>query len=79
MAARSLADLRKQLRPHEDGLILTAGRRQATFLPAVWARLPDPDDFVAALLYKGGWAPDRLPPGTLAHRYAVAEFHAAPY
>jgi AmmeMemoRadiSam system protein A len=73
---RRMADLTKQLRPYVDGLILTAGRRQATFLPAVWAKLPDPDEFVGALLLKGGWAPDRLPVGIVAHRYAVTEFHS---
>jgi AmmeMemoRadiSam system protein A len=76
MLARGLADLPRQLRPGIDGLILTAGRHQATFLPAVWRKLPDPDDFVAALLAKGGWTADRVPPGILAHRYTVMEFHS---
>ncbi len=76
MRARRLAELPQLLRPGIDGLILSTGRRQATFLPAVWARLPDPDEFVAALLAKGGWAPDRLPPGIRVHRYTVAEFHS---
>jgi hypothetical protein len=73
-----LGELTKQLRPHVDGLILTAGRRQATFLPAVWQKLPDPVDFVGALLAKGGWSPDRLPTGVVVHRYAVTEFHSNP-
>lgn len=77
MLASGLAELRRQLRPRIDGLILTAGRRQATFLPAVWRKLPDPGDFVAALLAKGGWAPDRLPLGIRAHRYTVMEFHSS--
>jgi len=77
MPARELADLLRQLRPRVDGLILTSGRHQATFLPAVWEKLPDPNDFVAALLAKGGWAQDRLPPGIRAHRYTVAEFHSS--
>jgi AmmeMemoRadiSam system protein A len=77
MSFRGVADLRSQLRPHIDGLILTVGRRQATFLPAVWEKLPDSDDFVAALLTKGGWASDGLPPGMRAHRYTVTEFHSS--
>jgi len=76
LPARRLADLLRQLRPYVDGLVLSAGRRQATFLPAVWEKLPDPADFVAALLVKGGWAPDRLPPGATMRRYTTAEFHA---
>jgi len=74
LPAKGLAELTRRLRPHVDGLILTAGRRQATFLPAVWEKLPDPVDFVAALLAKGGWAPDRLPPGASVRRYTTAEF-----
>ena len=75
LAARRLGDLLKQLRPHVDGLVLSAGRRQATFLPAVWEKLPEPAEFVAALLVKGGWAPDRLPPGAIMRRYTTKEFH----
>jgi uncharacterized protein len=78
MTVRRLADLSSQLRPFIDGLILTSGRRQATFLPAVWEKLPDPFDFVGALLVKGGWAADRLPLGITVHRYAVTEFHSKP-
>jgi AmmeMemoRadiSam system protein A len=78
MPVRRLADLTSQVRPFIDGLILTAGRRQATFLPAVWEKLPDPFDFVGALLVKGGWAADRLPLGITVHRYAVTEFHSKP-
>jgi AmmeMemoRadiSam system protein A len=76
LSARRLTDLLKQLRPHVDGLIVSAGRRQATFLPAVWKKLPEPADFVAALLVKGGWAPDRLPAGASMRRYTTSEFHA---
>jgi AmmeMemoRadiSam system protein A len=43
------------LRPGVDGLLLTAGARRSTFLPAVWDKLPDPDRFLDALLAKGGW------------------------
>jgi hypothetical protein len=70
-----LTDLRERIRPHVDGLILTVGSRQATFLPAVWKKLPDPGDFVAALLAKGGWARDRWPAGVLVRRYTAMEFH----
>ncbi|MGH3648851.1 MAG: AmmeMemoRadiSam system protein A, partial [Micromonosporaceae bacterium] len=38
------------LRPGVDGLLLTDGSRRATFLPAVWQRLTEPAEFVAALL-----------------------------
>jgi AmmeMemoRadiSam system protein A len=70
-----LAELREMLRPHVDGLILTVGARQATFLPAVWKKLPDPGDFIAALLAKGGWVRDRWPVGLIVRRYTAAEFY----
>ncbi len=75
LPVHGLADLRERIRPHVDGLILTVGSRQATFLPAVWKKLPDPGDFVAALLAKGGWARDRWPAGVLVRRYTAMEFH----
>jgi AmmeMemoRadiSam system protein A len=72
--AGSLDDLCALLRPAVDGLILAAGQRQATFLPAVWGKLPDPADFLRALLAKGGWPRDRLPDGARVQRYTADEF-----
>ena len=50
-----------------------AGGRRATFLPQVWAQLPDPRAFLARLLEKAG-----IPPATPVHalqatRYTVDE------
>jgi AmmeMemoRadiSam system protein A len=74
LAAQGLAELAAILRPGLDGLILQDGRRRATFLPKVWRKLPDPVDFVLALLDKGGW-PDRgWPVGIRAARYTCADF-----
>jgi AmmeMemoRadiSam system protein A len=63
------------LRPGVDGLLLTDGVRRATFLPAVWAAVPEPDRFVAALLRKGGWPPEGWPARLNVRRYTAAEFH----
>jgi AmmeMemoRadiSam system protein A len=52
--AASEADLLQQLRPGEDGLILQEGSRRATFLPAVWESLPEPQSFVRHLKRKAG-------------------------
>jgi AmmeMemoRadiSam system protein A len=71
-AAGALAAL---LRPGIDGLLLTDGARRATFLPAVWRKLAEPDRFVAALLVKGGWPAGSWPAGLVAHRYTAVEFH----
>jgi uncharacterized protein len=68
------AELLASLRPGVDGLILADAQRRATFLPAVWTKLPDPQRFLAALLDKGGWPPGHWPRGLTAHRYTAAEY-----
>jgi AmmeMemoRadiSam system protein A len=73
--ADAASTLVAQLRPGVDGLVLTDGTRRATFLPAVWSKLAEPDRFVAALLAKGGWSTKRWPDHLVAHRYRVVEFH----
>lgn len=68
------AELLATLRPGVDGLILADAQRRATFLPAVWAKLPDPEHFLRALLDKGGWPPGQWPTGLTALRYTAAEY-----
>ncbi|WP_432834702.1 AmmeMemoRadiSam system protein A [Dactylosporangium sp. CA-092794] len=72
--AGSRAELIAALRPGVDGLILHADRRRATFLPSVWAKLAEPELFVAALLRKGGWPDTEWPTGLTALRYGSTEF-----
>ncbi len=48
------ADLPKLLRPHVDGVVLSDGMHQATFLPQVWEQLPDPAEFLSHLCQKMG-------------------------
>lgn len=67
----SEAELAAQLRPGVDGLILRAGGRSATFLPAVWEGLPDPRAFLSELKRKAGLAPGDWPAGVRAERYTV--------
>lgn len=52
-------DLLSKLRPGVDGVVLRHGFQRATFLPQVWEKLPDPEDFLANLCYKMG-APANL-------------------
>jgi len=54
VAFQSEADLLAQLRPGEDGLILVEGGRRGTFLPSVWAQLPEPRQFWEHLKLKAG-------------------------
>jgi AmmeMemoRadiSam system protein A len=54
----SEAELVAALRPGIDGLILTEGHtHRATFLPAVWQSLSEPEEFVRQLKIKAGLAP----------------------
>ncbi|MGM0553477.1 MAG: AmmeMemoRadiSam system protein A [Pseudomonadota bacterium] len=67
--------LLETLRPHRDGLILHAAGRRATFLPAVWENLPDPEAFIAALLQKAGLPPDAWSDSLETWRYEALEIH----
>ncbi len=48
-------DLPRLLRPGVDGVTLVyRGQRQATFLPQVWGKIPDPVEFLSRLCLKMG-------------------------
>ena len=51
-------DLLAQIRAGEDGLILEADGRRATFLPQVWESIPDKRPFLRELARKAGLADD---------------------
>jgi AmmeMemoRadiSam system protein A len=70
------ADLPKILRPNIDGVIIRDGMRRATFLPQVWVKIPDPEEFLEQLCMKMGSPPDlwrRKKIDVLT--YQVEEFH----
>lgn len=69
------AGLLSQIRAGEDGIILEADGRRATFLPQVWASLPDKRAFLAELLRKAGLAPDTPLARCAISRYRVVKFH----
>jgi AmmeMemoRadiSam system protein A len=69
----SEADLLATLRPGIDGLILADGTHRATFLPQVWAQLPDPADFVAHLKTKAGLSADHWSKTIKLWRYEVVK------
>jgi AmmeMemoRadiSam system protein A len=72
------ADLLARLRPGIDGVILSAGYRSATFLPQVWAQLPEPAVFLSHLCLKAGLAPDSWQSSTLGiMTYQVQHFSDA--
>lgn len=68
------ADLIRQLRPGEDGLILTDGAYQGTFLPSVWESLPTPELFWRQLKRKAGLSVDHWTPTLRVSRYYTESF-----
>jgi len=69
-------DLLAKLRPHVDGVILKGDFRRATFLPQVWEKIPDPEDFLDHLCAKMGAKPNLWRNTKLqVYVYQVEEFH----
>jgi len=67
-------DLLDKLVPGEDGIILSKGYRQSTFLPQVWEQLPDKVDFLEHLSVKGGMPADGWKTADVK-RYRAVHFH----
>ncbi len=74
VAFRDEEELLGKLRPLRDGLVLTAGERRATFLPAVWEQLPDPREFLERLRHKAGLPEDFPLTRARIERYEVRSF-----
>ena len=70
-------ELLAQLRPGVDGLILQVDHHRATFLPAVWEKLPDPAMFLSQLKLKAGLPLNFWSPQVRAERYITESFGAA--
>ncbi|MCP5228906.1 AmmeMemoRadiSam system protein A [Accumulibacter sp.] len=67
-------DALARLQPGIDGLILSFGRRRATFLPQVWESLPDPRQFMRELKLKAGLSADFWDPAVTLARYGVRKW-----
>jgi len=70
---QSEGDLLAQLRPGIDGLLIEDGARAATFLPAMWPRLPDPRTFLRALKEKAQLPPNYWSETIRTYRYTAFE------
>jgi AmmeMemoRadiSam system protein A len=69
-------ELPAKLRPGVDGVILRDGSRRATFLPQVWEKLPEAENFLDNLCHKMGAAPNLWRYKHLEVLiYQVEEFH----
>jgi len=84
-AVEDEAELIAALRPHLDGVVLELPRAvrtstsyvapgRATFLPAVWEQLPDPQSFIQHLKRKAGWPADFWSSEIRVSRYIAEEF-----
>ena len=77
LAFSSPDDLLAKLQPGRDGVVLRVNGRTSTFLPQVWAQLPDKVAFLNQLSMKAGAAPDDWrKPGTQVLLYRVEAFKA---
>lgn len=69
------ADALAQLRPGVDGVVFEYGPHHSTFLPQVWAQLPQPRDFMAQLKRKAGLPANFWDAGVRLQRYTVQSWH----
>lgn len=63
-----------QLNPGRDGVILEYGAQRATYLPQVWAQLPDVHKFIAQLKVKAGLPEDFWSPEIRLSHYTVQKW-----
>jgi AmmeMemoRadiSam system protein A len=77
VAAGSERELLQSLRPHTDGLVLELDATRATFLPAVWEQLPEPQMFMRHLKQKAGWPSGFWSSRIRAYRYTTESFGAS--
>ena len=69
-------DLPKLLKPKIDGVVIRDGMRRATFLPQVWEKIPNPEEFLEELCMKMGAPPNLWRRKMLdVLTYQVEEFH----
>jgi AmmeMemoRadiSam system protein A len=67
-------DALRQLRAGHDGIVFQYGHHHSTFLPQVWADIPDPAHFLAHLKQKAGLPPDFWDQDVKLSRYTVQKW-----
>ena len=68
------ADLLEQLKPGEDGVIVEADGRRATYLPQVWESISDKRQFMRELTRKAGLPDDVRLARCKVSRYRVTKW-----
>jgi AmmeMemoRadiSam system protein A len=74
LSVDSFDELREQLRPGVDGLLVATDGHRATFLPSVWPNVRDVDDFLDLLWRKAALTPGEWPAGLKVATYRVDHF-----
>lgn len=74
IAAGTHEELLANLHPNEDGLLMENAGHQTTFLPKVWEKVPDPQQFVQQLMVKAGLPGDYWSETIRFHRYQTISF-----
>lgn len=69
--AGSVAEVAGLLRPGLDGVVVADATHRATYLPAVWRALGDPEAFLASLWRKAGLSPGTWTSSMTVSRYTV--------
>jgi AmmeMemoRadiSam system protein A len=72
--AGSEAELLAHLEVGRDGVVIRSGAANATFLPAMWGKLPDPLTFLRHLVTKAGLRPGSWPSPMEAWRYRSTDY-----
>jgi AMMECR1 domain-containing protein len=70
-------DLKKLVRPKEDGVILQVGDKRATYLPSVWEQIPDFNEFFTSLATKAGIEGDPFKQSPVVYLYQTEKFKEA--
>lgn len=71
MPFRSEEEAKRAARPGVDGLVIRAGHHRGTFLPQVWEKLPNVEDFFAELKMKAGLSPSYWSGDVAIDRFTV--------
>jgi len=73
LPAGSEAELLANVEVGKDGVLIRSGAANATFIPAMWAKLPDPLTFLRHLEAKAGLRPGHWPADMEAWRYRSSD------
>lgn len=76
MTFKDQDDLLAQLRPNIDGLIIQDGGMRSLFLPSVWEKIENKDQFLAHLKLKAGMRADHWSPTFKAWRFITEGVHS---